>query len=353
MLHTPLYEKLTASGARIGEYCGVETAARFTSPESEYESLQSGCGLYDLGWQARIVVTGEDRQRWLNGMVTNNVRDLGVNHGLYCFLLTAQGRIQSDMYVYNRGDRILIDTDGSQAEKLKEIFERFIIMDDVEVSAPELKIAVGVAGPRADVVLRAAGLDDCGLPELEIKILESADSKVELVRKGARTQAMHEISAPVTVISTLWDQLREKEATPVGFEALELWRIAGGTPRYGQDIRERDLPQETEQMQALHFSKGCYVGQEIVERIRSRGQVHRRFAGFALENREAEIAPGAKVQREGKDVGEITSVALLPTTNGAGPKKVALGYIRREAGAPGVEVTVNGAKARVSNLPFE
>src|SRR5262249_55013307 len=144
MTRTSLYDKLAASGARFGEYRGAETPVRFTTVESEIQALRSECGLYDLGWQARMVVTGEDRQRWLNGMVTNNIRDLEENRGVYCFLLTPQGRIQGDMHVYHRGDRMLIDTDWSQVQKLKEIFERYIIMDDVEIAAPVSTNAIGL-----------------------------------------------------------------------------------------------------------------------------------------------------------------------------------------------------------------
>src|SRR5262249_17770232 len=130
-------------------------------------------------------------------------------------------------------------------------------------------------------------------------------------------------------------------------EALEVWRIAAGVPRYGQDIRERDLPQETEQHQALNFTKGCYVGQEIVERIRSRGQVHRKFTGFRLEGA---AAPGSKLQADGKDVGELTSVASLLQTNGTS-KTLALGYVRRELTA-GKVVRAGEASATVTELPF-
>src|SRR5207244_673765 len=121
-----------------------------------------------------------------------------------------------------------------------------------------------------------------------------------------------------------------------------------GIPRYGVDIRERDLPQETEQQRALNFNKGCYVGQEIVERIRSRGAVHRKFTGFLVEGT-VHIAPGNKVVAAEKDVGEITSVASLPLL--AGEKTVALGYIRREVGVPGREVMIGTAKATVLQLP--
>jgi len=138
-------------------------------------------------------------------------------------------------------------------------------------------------------------------------------------------------------------------ALPVGSEALEMLRIVSGTPRYGVDIRERDLPQETEQARALNFNKGCYVGQEIVERIRSRGAVHRKFTGFVAEGA-AQITAGTKIVAVEKEVGEITSSACLQLR--AGSKTVALGYIRREVGVPGREVMIGGAKATVVQLPI-
>jgi aminomethyltransferase len=127
-------------------------------------------------------------------------------------------------------------------------------------------------------------------------------------------------------------------------------RIAAGVPLYGVDIRERDLPQETEQERALNFNKGCYVGQEIVERIRSRGNVHRKFAGFLVEGA-ANVPVGAKIVLAEKEVGEVTSVAVVKT--GSGEHTVLLGYIRREVGTPGRQVTIGAANATVIQLPLE
>ena len=152
--------------------------------------------------------------------------------------------------------------------------------------------------------------------------------------------------APKDVYKT-WQALLAAGATPVGSEALEMQRIVAGIPLYGVDIRERDLPQETEQMRALNFNKGCYVGQEIVERIRSRGNVHRKFTGFVVEGAAA-IAAGAKIISDEKEVGEITSVAVLRKPSGE--RTVALGYIRREVGVPGREVTIGTLKATVSSV---
>jgi len=128
-------------------------------------------------------------------------------------------------------------------------------------------------------------------------------------------------------VKSTWDALVAAGATAVGAEAVELRRISLGIPRYGADIRERDLPQETGQTRALNFTKGCYLGQEIVERIRSRGAVHRQFGAFAVEGAMPE--PGTKILADEKEVGEITSSAILPLPGGDRP--VALGYMRREA----------------------
>jgi folate-binding protein YgfZ len=145
-----------------------------------------------------------------------------------------------------------------------------------------------------------------------------------------------------------WDALVAHGATPVGSEALELHRIVSGVPRYGVDIRERDLPQETEQARALNFNKGCYVGQEIVERIRSRGAVHRKFTGFLIPGAEP-VSAGTRIVGGEKEVGEITSAASVQTAGGL--KTVALGYIRREIGVPGREVKIGAAQATVVQLP--
>ena len=349
MARTPfLYDKLVSSGARFGEYHGVETAAAFADSRAEYRALHSGCGLFDYSWRAQIQATGEDRVRWFNGMVTNNVRDLPAGHGLYCFLLNPQGHILGDMYVFNLGESIQVETDASQGSTLVGVFEKYIIMDDVELVPPVARNAVGVAGPKAAEVLERAGFPADGLASLEMSHQAGTELDVTLIRLPHEVPALEVLFAPGNA-TKVWDRLVAAGAAPVGYEALELWRVAQGVPRYGQDIRQRDLPQETEQQHALHFTKGCYVGQEIVERIRSRGQVHRKLAGFVIEG--PAPLPGAKISAGGKDVGEITSVASLPSANGK-DTTVALGYIRREAGAIGTTVQLDGAQATVTALPL-
>lgn len=334
----------------VGEYRGATMAVRFSDPQAEFAALRGGCGVYDLGFRAKISLTGGDRVRWLNGMTTNNIRDLGVGQGVYAFLLSPQGHILGDIFAYNRGDSIVIDTDSGQVEKILATFDHFIIMDDVEVAnLSEQLTALGIAGPKSRNALTAAGFVIPEMQPLQIQTLTWQGTECTLVRGENVEHESYEIWLAPESVKVLWEALLAAEGTPVGSEALELQRIVSGIPRYGVDIRERDLPQETEQARALNFNKGCYVGQEIVERIRSRGAVHRKFTGFVVEGR-AQIAAGAKIVDGEKEVGEITCVASLQLAGH--DKTLALGYIRREVGVPGREVVIDAAKAVVAPLPF-
>jgi folate-binding protein YgfZ len=327
------------------------SAARgdFGDVRAEFAVLISGCGVYDLGERANISLTGGDRVRWLNGMVTNNVRDLAPGHGVYAFLLNPQGHILGDLYAYNLGESLLVDTDQAQTEKILAVFDKYIIMDDVEVTDLSKKLAaIGLAGPNSLATLRAAGFEVSSLAPLQFVDLIWQQMNVALVRSDNRNVESFELCSAPENVEKLYAALVQAGAKPAGTVAVELLRIAAGIPRYGVDIRERDLPQETEQERALSFVKGCYVGQEIVERIRSRGQVRRKFSGFEVQG--ALPAPGSKIQLDGKDVGEITSAASLPLAGG--DRRVVLGYIRREAATAGKVVNAGGSEARVANLPF-
>jgi len=321
----------------------------FGDVRAEFQALISGSGVYELCSRAKISLTGGDRVRWLNGMITNNIRDLAPAHGVYAFLLNPQGRILGDLYAYNRGESILVDTDQSQLEKILAVFDKYIIMDDVEVSNVSGQlVAIGIAGLNARESLRGAGFEVPALEPLQFAQLTWGQIGVTIVRSDNQRVESFELWLAPENLEQVRKALVNAGARPVGMAALELLRIAAGVPRYGADIRERDLPQETEQERALNFTKGCYVGQEIVERIRSRGQVHRKFTGFEVHGELP--ASGSKIHADGKDVGEITSAASLPLASG--DRRVALGYIRREVAAPGKLVEAGGSGARVANLPF-
>ena len=312
--------------------------------------------LDDTGW---IRVTGSDRVRWLNGMVTNAVQTLSPGEGCYNLVLNAQGRIQGDLTAFMLEDSILLETSRDQVPALVAHLDHFIIMDEVELAdISDQRAGLLIAGPQALRTVQELGGTACSAPEPatqlppEISLKQTAyhGAPVDLICAHSALVPRFEIwSDPATVAHM------DTELAPVpksSSQALEHLRILEGTPQYGVDIRNtataHDLPQETAQTRALHFSKGCYLGQEIVERIRSRGNVHRTFSGFELKG--ALPAPGTALTAEGKAVGELTSVAAMPLA--AGPVQLALGYIRREALERKLPLDYAGGTATPIALPY-
>jgi len=315
---------------------------------AEFRALTSGCGTYKLD-RAHVALTGSDRVRWLNGMVTNNIRDLAERHGVYAFLLNPQGKIQADLYAFNRGENLVVETESSQVETVLQIFDRYIIMDDVEVKNLTGKVAVvAMVGPESIATLAAIGMVVPALQPLQFGEAEWEGGAITVVRGDHPGVPNYELWVSPESAEGIWNALVRTGAEEVHADALEVLRIACGIPKFGVDIRQRDLPQETGQERALNFTKGCYIGQEIVERIRSRGAVHRMLTGFEVEG--VRPAPGFRIQEDGKDVAEITSVASVPTESGE--RILALGYGRREAMVPGKEFVTDDAKIRVAGLPF-
>jgi len=338
-------------GTRPGEHSGEGVAPDSGDVRAEFQALISGCGVYDLSGRAKIAVTGGDRVRWLNGMVSNNVRDLAEGHGVYAFMLNAQGRIQADLYVFQRGESLLVDAESAQREKVLQLFDRYIIADDVEVADfSDRIVAAGLTGPQSREVLERASIT---VPDMQhLQFAEVAwqyagqQTTVTLLRSGEEAGESWQVWTSPERLSILRGWLITEGARPVGATALNLFRISRGIPQFGVDIRDRDLPQETGQTRALNFTKGCYLGQEIVERIRSRGAVHRQFTAFAVEGALPEV--GAKIIADEKEVGEITSAAILPLPGEE--RAVALGYLRREAA--GKDLRAGTAKLKpVSPLP--
>ncbi|MGZ4832766.1 MAG: hypothetical protein ACXVZQ_07545, partial [Terriglobales bacterium] len=215
MATTALHERLVSDGARLGEYLGAETAISFGDARREYMELRSGAAIYDLGWRAKIVATGSDRVRWMNGMVTNNIRDLAAAHGNYNFLLNAQGRILADLYVYNRGEYLLIDTARWQAPKLLEVMNKFIIMDEVELTDVSDRLtSLAVQGPSAREVLRDAGLIFAEVEPLAVQDIAWNDVGLSITRMASDISRTYEIWLTPANAGAVWDALLRAGAKP-------------------------------------------------------------------------------------------------------------------------------------------
>lgn len=349
-------------------YRGALTPQRLDAPERETAALVSEAAVHDLGWMRRVAVRGEDRFRWLSGMVTNTVNDLFPNTGAWNLVLNAQGHIQGDVTVWRGGEELSpprrkteaqgrknaagaadpllgtpfagesgleLEIAADQYDKLMAHLNHFIIMDDVElvplgIEAPGeagAETAIGLTGPLAEEMLGRLGLPGFAHPMSGTQV-EWNGYNLWLVRNYGALVPHYEFWLPVAGLQHMWSALRTAGATPIGCATLDAFRIAEGMPLYGVDIAERDLPQETSQTRALHFNKGCYLGQEIVERIRSRGNVHRYLRPLELDG---PVPPaGTELALEdGSAIGTITSAAALPLATGS--RSFALGMVRTEA----------------------
>jgi folate-binding protein YgfZ len=326
-------------------------SATTSSSAAQLAALLQATGVSRLDHMGWIRVTGEDRVRWLNGMVTNSIQQLKDGEGNYNFLLTVQGRIQGDATIFAEPGTLLMETAASQVPGLMTLLDRFIIMDDVELAdATDAQSGLLIAGPKAASLLAKIGLNVEDLAILERRTMPWNATQIAVLHTESPLIPRFELWADANTTSKLLEALQNAGDVTCEAQSLEWLRILEGTPLYGTDIRDRELPQETGQTRALHFSKGCYLGQEIVERIRSRGNVHRTFSAFRLDG-ELPVA-GAALEADNKQVGELTSVAAIPVPTDGSIVQLALGYIRREALDRGLPLHYAGGVAVPVSLPF-
>jgi folate-binding protein YgfZ len=303
-----------------------------------YAALRESAAWVDASGRGTLRVTGEDRARLLHALCTNHVQALTPGGGCYAFFLTAQGRIFADATLLCREDDFLLDTEPELAARLAAHIDKYIIADDAVVEDVTANwCCFAVEGPQASRVLASLG---AAIPAEENSHLGwkgGLVARISLTGAGGFL-----LRAPAEQRESIAASLSGQGAVAVTEEDFRIRRIENGRPRYGEDISERYLAQETGQLQALHFSKGCYLGQEIVERVRSRAQIHRVLAPLEIATG-IPPAPGTKLQRDGHDAAEITSSAFSPDLG----KAVALAYVRVEAAAPGSELMLGPAVARV------
>jgi folate-binding protein YgfZ len=334
-------------------YRGALTPSTFSDANREITALTGSVGIYDLGYLAFLQITGNDRLRWLNGMVTNTVQSLEEDHWNYSFLLNAQGRNLGDATIYRFRDHLLLQTDRAQITRLAAHLDHFIIMDEVELQELDAPTTVlGIAGPRSAEILASLGFTPPGENAFIRAQLNGID--VMLVHAYSPVAPHFELWLPAASLPSVWSALAATGATPCGVTAVESLRIFTATPLYGVDIQERHLAQETAQSRALNFSKGCYLGQEIVERIRSRATIHRTLRQFSLTGDAPALEPGQTLplnaeQGERNPVGELTSVARFQLSAFTGT--LALGFIRTEVLERKVPITYSEGTATPLDAP--
>jgi len=309
-----------------------------------YQALRSGAAWLDLSGRGKIKMTGDDRARLLHAMTTNHIQQLTPGTGCYAFFLTTQGRILADVNILCRPDHFLLDLEPEAREKIYRHLDHYIIADDVTLEdLTAHTVTIAVEGPRSANVLAAAGAP---APATEYS---SAEWGARLVARLSSTgSAGYFVFAPAAEKAELIAQLEAAGAVACDPEAFRTVRLEHGKARFGEDLSERFLAQEANQPHALNFSKGCYLGQEIVERVRSRGQVHRVLMPLLLDAKDPPAA-GTKLQIGEANVAEITSAAYSPALD----KVVALAYVRTEHASPHTPMTLGATHAEVGALAAE
>ena len=304
-----------------------------------YDALRNHAAWLDLSARGKIRLNGEDRARLLHAMSTNHIQQLKPGTGCYAFFLNDKGRILADANILCRPDHFLLDVQPETREKLYQHLDHYIIADDVTLEdMTDTTATIAVEGPESSAVLERAGAP---VPVAECATAEW-DSRL-VARLSFTGGTGFFVLAPASQRPELIAALEAAGASPADAEAFRVVRLEHGTPRFGEDLSERFLAQEANQPRALHFNKGCYLGQEIVERVRSRGQIHRVLMPLLLDT-QSPPAPGAKLHIGEANAAEITSAAYSPALG----RVVALAYVRTEHAQPHTAMTLDGVTAEVA-----
>jgi len=353
VFRSPLAEEHLAGGAKLAVYHGAEVPLSFGNPKAEYEAVRTAASLFDFSFRSKFTLSGEHRVRFLHRIVSNDVKGLAPGQGTYATLLSAQGRILADLRIYLDDDRIWVDTDADLAEKAISTLRRYIIGDRVQIE-PSEHLAVAFQGPGApsaiDGLLQGA---DSLAEEMAHRAITHEGRPGRIVRLSSTGEEGYEVWLEADDLRKLWSEALNRHGVrpvvPCGTEALESLRIEAGIPRYGADLGEDTLPLEAGLLNALNFNKGCYIGQEIVERARSRGHVNWKLMGLRFEPEAPVPGPGDALTQEAKTVGEITSACYSPVL----ARPIALAYVRREVAEPGTRLlAASGCAGAVCVLPF-
>ena len=361
-IETPLSALHKDAGATIGNWFGCALPDKFTGAAhrgdfsedwiAEYRAARESVALIDKNYRAYLRFSGPDRVRYLNAILTNNIKDLADGHGVVSLFLNPQGRIQAEIETYATGESLWWVTFAMIRESLVPALDKYIIMDDVTLTdETETYGALALEGPSAATLLKKlTSIGLAQLDELEFREADVAGISVGLTKRSPGGVAGAEFLAARGDLPKLWEMLREElikaGGRPMGYQALSALRLEQGIPWFGSDFGDKQIPHEAGlQDSHISYTKGCYTGQEIVERVRSRGQVNR--VRVLLEFSGTEVPPsGTSLLADGKEIGHVTRTAYSPALQAP----IGMGYVRRENGAAGSEVELASGKATVITL---
>ncbi len=355
-LETPLLDLHRSAHAELGEYFGTLLPSRFGDFAAEYSAARNTVALADTNFRAYFAFSGPDARRYVNAVLTSNVRDLQPGQGAVGLLLTPQGHILAEIETFARNGSILAASHAMVRERTFSTFDKFIIMDDVTLEdVTPITGNLDLLGPRtAALVSELCGVNLVDMPDLAHAEARIGSIPCRIVRYNWATHSAARIIVDREGLPSLWHELdkqvRAHGGVPAGMEALNSIRLESGTPWFGLDYDEKNIPHEAGlEHSHISYEKGCYTGQEIVERVRSRGHVNRRLTLLKFLAAKPPDA-GTKLFAAGNaaEVGHVTSAAVSPLLQ----SPIGLGYLRREHSAPGTRLDASGIEAEVISPPL-
>lgn len=353
-LATPLEDTHRQAGAAIGVWFGCSLPDHFGDWLAEYRQLREGVALLDKNYRAYLEFTGPDRVRYLNAILTNNVKDLRENHGTISLFLNPQGHILAEMETYALPDKLFCYSYASIRASLIAALDKYIIMDDVALTDCSAEFAtLALEGPKAALVAEElTGIQLADLAELETRLVTVQSIPCQLGKRSPGGTASAEFLVDRGHEESLWKLLleaaRKHGGSPAGYTALSALRLELGAPWFSYDFGEKQIPHEAGLQEShISYTKGCYTGQEIVERVRSRGQVNRVRVTLKYDLPQPPT-PGTPLLAEGKEAGYTTRAGFSPLLNAP----IGMAYLRREKSTPGAVVELAGGIATVVSTPI-
>jgi folate-binding protein YgfZ len=349
IIDSPLAELHRDSGANMSEWFGCLLPSGFGNPQAEQGFAVNAVALIDKNYRSYFSLTGPDRVRYLNAILTNNIKDLQPEQGNISLLLNPQGRILAEIETHALSDKLFCVSHAMIRQQLFESLDKYIIMDDVTLTDETSQHAsLALEGPKALALMNTlTGRDISTLTELGSFESTIGSIPCRVVKRSLGGVPGAEFTVDRSNAATLWNILlpaaRENGGGAMGYTALSAQRLAQKIPWFGYDFGEKQIPHEADlQDSHISYTKGCYTGQEIVERVRSRGQVNRkrvslRFSGDTVPQ------SGAQLTLEGKEIGYVTRSAR----NFYPPEIVGMGYVRKEGNASGTTLRFESGTATV------
>ncbi len=357
MMKTPLYNVYQTQAGAFTDYQNWELPERFSTSEEEYSAVRNATGVVDVSYRAMIRLHGPDRVDFLHQILSNDIKRLSPGAGCYAALLSVQGKVMGVMKALATEDAIWLETEPVTRAAVLDGLEKYKLTQQVhieDVSAAFIKVLL--QGPNATGLLQTLVHQELSLDEdLQHRECQLESRTIRVIWTSETGEGGYELIAPIALASRLWTRLMETGVPfgllPIGFRAFNILRVEAGIPWYGVDVDDTNFPQEARMDDILDWTKGCYVGQEPVARIKFRGHVNRQLTGLKFAQG-AEPESGNKIVQQGREIGHITTAVDSFYLN----CPIALGYIRREYLEPGTEITVKTrqglAAAEVAALPF-